>query len=51
LTGVRYRRGSAFTQSIVISTYTRSVRTIDARHQLRPRDLRLSPIQPSRTAT
>ena len=24
LTGVRYRRGSAFTQSIVISTYTRS---------------------------
>ncbi|MEO7039104.1 MAG: class II fructose-bisphosphatase [Candidatus Elarobacter sp.] len=37
LEGVRYRRGSAFTQSIVISTYTRSVRTIDARHELRPR--------------
>ena len=37
LDGVRYRRGSAFTQSIVISTYTRSVRTIDARHELRPR--------------
>ena len=38
LDGVRYRRGSAYTQSIVISTYTRSVRTIDARHDLRPRD-------------
>ncbi|HTW85980.1 MAG TPA: class II fructose-bisphosphatase [Candidatus Sulfotelmatobacter sp.] len=38
LDGVRYRRGSAFTQSIVISTYTRSVRTVDARHDLRPRD-------------
>jgi fructose-1,6-bisphosphatase II len=37
LDGVRYRRGSAFTQSIVISTYTRSVRTIDAKHDLRPR--------------
>jgi fructose-1,6-bisphosphatase II len=49
LTGVRYRRGSAFTQSIVISTYTRSVRTIDARHELRPRHLRLHPIEPSRT--
>jgi fructose-1,6-bisphosphatase II len=39
LDGVRYRTGSAFTQSIVISTYTHSVRTIDARHDLRPRDL------------
>ena len=38
LKGVRYRRGSAFTQSIVISTYTRSVRTFDARHDLRPRE-------------
>ena len=37
LDGVRYRRGSAFTQSIVISSYTASVRTIDARHDLRPR--------------
>ena len=38
LKGVSYRRGSAYTQSIVISTYTRSVRTIDAKHDLRPRD-------------
>jgi fructose-1,6-bisphosphatase II len=38
LDGVRYRRGSAFTQSTVISTYTRSVRTIEARHDLRPRE-------------
>jgi fructose-1,6-bisphosphatase II len=37
LDGVRYRRGSAFTQSIVISSYTASVRTMDARHDLRPR--------------
>jgi fructose-1,6-bisphosphatase II len=44
LDGVRYRRGSAFTQSIVISTYTRSVRTIDARHELRPRALQVDPI-------
>ncbi len=50
LTGVRYRRGSAFTQSIVISTYTRSVRTIDARHELRPRELRFGAI-PARPAT
>ncbi|HEV3087376.1 MAG TPA: class II fructose-bisphosphatase [Candidatus Elarobacter sp.] len=49
LDGVRYRRGSAFTQSIVISTYTRSVRTIDARHQLRPRDLKLGSIPPTRS--
>jgi len=45
LDGVRYRRGSAFTQSIIISTYSRSVRTIDARHELRPRDLRVDPIE------
>ncbi|HEX3463058.1 MAG TPA: class II fructose-bisphosphatase [Candidatus Elarobacter sp.] len=45
LDGVRYRRGSAFTQSIVISTYTRSVRTIDAKHVLRPRELRLDPVR------
>jgi fructose-1,6-bisphosphatase II len=51
LDGVRYRRGSAFTQSIVISTYTRSVRTIDAKHVLRPRDLRLDPMQPQKGAT
>ena len=51
LDGVRYRRGSAFTQSIVISTYTRSVRTIDARHDLRPRDLRLGTIASSRAST
>ena len=51
LDGVRYRRGSAFTQSIVISTYTRSVRTFDARHELRPRALRLGAMPPSRSAT
>ncbi len=51
LDGVRYRRGSAFTQSIVISTYTRSVRTIDARHDLRPRDLHLGTMAPSRATT
>ena len=44
LEGVRYRTGSAYTQSIVISTYTHSVRTIDARHDLRPRDLRVPPL-------
>jgi fructose-1,6-bisphosphatase II len=44
LEGVRYRTGSAFTQSIVISTYTHSVRTIDARHDLRPRNLRVPPM-------
>lgn len=49
LDGVRYRRGSAFTQSFVISTYTRSVRTIDAWHELRPRDLHVDPIPRSRT--
>jgi len=49
LDGVRYRRGSAFTQSIVISTYTRSVRTIDARHDLRPRDLRLATMPRTRS--
>jgi fructose-1,6-bisphosphatase II len=41
LDGVRYRRGSAYTQSMVISTYTRSVRTIDARHDLRPREAQI----------
>jgi fructose-1,6-bisphosphatase II len=51
LDGVRYRRGSAFTQSIVISTYTRSVRTIDAWHELRPRDLHVDPIEPTRSTT
>ena len=51
LDGVRYRRGSAFTQSIVISTYTRSVRTIDAWHELRPRDLHVDPIQPTRATS
>ncbi|HZO92559.1 MAG TPA: class II fructose-bisphosphatase [Candidatus Baltobacteraceae bacterium] len=45
LDGVRYRRGSAYTQSIIISTYSRSVRTIDARHELRPRDLVVDPIR------
>jgi fructose-1,6-bisphosphatase II len=50
LDGVRYRRGSAFTQSIVISTYTRSVRTIDARHDLRPRDLQLGTIAAQRAS-
>jgi fructose-1,6-bisphosphatase II len=49
LDGVRYRRGSAFTQSFVISTYTRSVRTIDAWHELRPRDLHVDPIPKTRT--
>lgn len=42
LDGVRYRRGSAYTQSIVISTYSRSIRTIDARHDLRPRDAQVN---------
>ncbi len=42
LEGVRYRTGSAFTQSIVISTYTHSVRTVDARHDLRPRNLHVN---------
>ncbi|HEY4438957.1 MAG TPA: class II fructose-bisphosphatase [Candidatus Elarobacter sp.] len=42
LDGVRYRRGSAFTQSIIISSYSRVIRTIDARHDLRPRHLDLS---------
>ena len=51
LDGVRYRRGSAFTQSIVISTYTRSVRTIDTRHDLRPRDLQLGTLPRQRSAT
>jgi len=51
LDGVRYRRGSAYTQSIVISTYTRSVRTIDARHDLRPRDLQLGTMEPRRATT
>jgi fructose-1,6-bisphosphatase II len=51
LDGVRYRRGSAYTQSIVISTYTRSVRTIDARHDLRPRDLKLGTIASQRATT
>jgi fructose-1,6-bisphosphatase II len=49
LDGVRYRRGSAFTQSFVISTYTRSVRTIDAWHELRPRDLHVDPNPRTRT--
>jgi fructose-1,6-bisphosphatase II len=45
LEGVRYDRGSAFTQSIIISSYTHCVRTIDARHNLRPRHLNLDPIE------
>jgi fructose-1,6-bisphosphatase II len=39
LDGVRYRRGRAFTQSIIISSYSHVIRTIDARHDLRPRHL------------
>lgn len=46
LEGVRYRRGSAYTQSIIISTYTHSVRTIDARHELRPRNLQVEAFSP-----
>jgi fructose-1,6-bisphosphatase II len=41
LDGVRYRRGRAFTQSIIISSYSHVIRTIDARHDLRPRNLDL----------
>ncbi|MBV9439453.1 MAG: class II fructose-bisphosphatase [Candidatus Eremiobacteraeota bacterium] len=41
LDGVRYQRGSAFTQSVIISSYEHCIRTIDARHDLRPRDLDL----------
>jgi fructose-1,6-bisphosphatase II len=33
LAGVRYSSGSAFTQSLIISTITHTVRTIDTRHQ------------------
>ncbi len=46
-----YRRGSAYTQSIIISTYSRSIRTIDARHELRPRDLQVDPIAPRTGST
>ena len=49
LDGVRYRRGSAFTQSIIISSYTHCVRTIDARHDLRPRNLDLGAVIKGRT--
>jgi fructose-1,6-bisphosphatase II len=50
LDGVRYRRGSAYTQSIIISTYTHSVRTIDARHELRPRNLHVEALSHSDSA-
>ncbi len=36
LAGVRFADGAAFTQSIVISTYTRTIRTADCRHTLTP---------------
>jgi fructose-1,6-bisphosphatase II len=36
LAGVSFGDGSAFTQSIVISTYTRTVRTSDCKHMLTP---------------
>ena len=51
LEGVRYRTGSAFTQSIIISTYTHSVRTIDARHDLRPRNLHVSALASTVSST
>ncbi|HTJ24641.1 MAG TPA: class II fructose-bisphosphatase [Candidatus Limnocylindria bacterium] len=51
LDGVRYRRGSAYTQSIIISTYTHSVRTIDARHDLRPRNLQVEALAPHTEST
>jgi fructose-1,6-bisphosphatase II len=51
LDGVRYRRGSAYTQSIIISTYTHSVRTIDARHDLRPRNLQVEALSPNTETT
>jgi fructose-1,6-bisphosphatase II len=44
LDGVRYRRGRAFTQSIIISSYSHVIRTIDARHDLRPRNLNLGAV-------
>jgi fructose-1,6-bisphosphatase II len=36
LTGVRYARGSAYTQSLIISTISATVRTIETRHILQP---------------
>ncbi len=36
LAGVRYGRGCAYTQSLVVSSITHSVRTLDVRHVLEP---------------
>jgi fructose-1,6-bisphosphatase II len=36
LQGVRYGRGCAYTQSLIVSTITHSVRTLDTRHVLEP---------------
>ena len=41
LNGVRFADGCAFTQSIVISTYTRTIRTSECRHMLTPQILTL----------
>jgi fructose-1,6-bisphosphatase II len=44
LAGVRFADGAAFTQSIVISTLTRTLRTMDCRHVLTPRLSSLPPL-------
>ena len=36
LDGVRYASGSAYTQSLIVSTISHSVRTIETRHLLQP---------------
>jgi fructose-1,6-bisphosphatase II len=36
LAGVRYVRGSAYTRSLIVSTISRTVRTLDTRHILQP---------------
>jgi fructose-1,6-bisphosphatase II len=36
LAGVRYAEGSAFTQSLIISTISHTVRTLETRHLLQP---------------
>lgn len=50
LAGVRYVRGSAYTQSLIISTISRTVRTLDTRHILQPAiEFDLAPLEQSRS--
>ena len=44
LAGVRYRHGSAYVQSLILSSITRSQRTLEAKHRLGPDGLLPTPL-------